>query len=142
MLSQVAVKSGGNIARSGVHTEVAGCYIALNIVSVVCTSGILNRHVCTSGIYFLTLLEFYLRSIINTGNTTEGKHQREVFCPLSSTAIESSTIVGSGAVVVGVYIYHIVGGVVVIFVTALRNVDCCSSVVEVIVHREVDDREA
>jgi len=65
-----------------------------------------------------TATETYLRTIIETWNTTEGKHQREILCPLSIITRETELVVGLlRTVVVAIYIYYIISSIIISLVT-------------------------
>ncbi len=115
VLGQVGVEGLCHVAAGGVCAEVGGCYGAFEVSAEVCASRFLkSQH--RAFVDCLAFLEFHFGTVIYTGDTAEGEHQREVLGPLRSAAAEAYAVVRAGAVVVRVYIYHVPRSVVVVLV--------------------------
>ena len=117
VLSDIMIQCCSHIACSLVVTEIRCFYITSEVTTEVSTTSFRKRTVRTS-VNRSTATETYLRTIIETWNTTEGKHQREILCPLSIITRETELVVGLlRTVVVAINIYHIIGSIIISLVT-------------------------
>ena len=111
------IQCSSHIACCLVVTEILGFDITSEVTTEVSTTSFRKRTVRTS-VNRSTATETNLRTIIETWNTTEGKHQREILCPLSIITRETELVVGLlRTVVVAINIYHIIGSIIISLVT-------------------------
>ena len=130
-----------HITCSLVVTEIRCFYITSEVTTEVSTTSFRKRTVRTS-VNRSTATETYLRTIIETWNTTEGEHQREILCPLSVRAAKTTCVAGLlRTIVVTIYIYYIIGSIIIFLVTGLCQTVCGGSITEVVVQWEVNHIE-
>ena len=117
VLSYIMIQCGSHITRSLIITEVSCSHITSDITTEVSTTCIRERTMRAT-INCRTTTETNLRTIVETWDTTEGKHQREILSPLSISTRETNTIVWTWTVVMAIYIYYIICSVIIFHITS------------------------
>ena len=95
-----------------VLSESHRCDTALDISSKICTTSVAERSI-GSVVNLHPLAELHLTAIVETWDATEGEHEIEIFSPLVGATVKSYAIIRSWGIIVGIYIHHIICGVVV-----------------------------
>ena len=141
VLSQIMIQCGIHITRSLIFTEVRCVHITSDITTEVSTTRLRERTIRTV-VNLGTASETNLRTIVDTWDTTEGKHQREILCPLSISTRETDTITWLRTVVVAIYIYYIISSIIIHFITTFSQTVCACSIAKVVVQWEIDNIES
>ena len=135
---RLAQRSGQVACGPSGGTEVGCCHVTLDIAAIISASAVLKRAVA-SWIDSLAGLELDFTAVVQARDATEGEHERQVLGPLVCALVKADVVVGTGAVVVAINVNHVVGGVVVVFITIDGEVPHATDVMERIVDGEVND---
>ena len=131
----------GNIARRiAVFCKIGNGNITLDIAAEVGAAGLLQRDIRTF-VYWFSFLKLYLGAVVDAGNATESKHQREVFRPRGLRFCKS-LVLGCAirCVVVAIDIDYIPCGIVVVLIFIFDSI-CFSSTSKTPMHWKIDDTE-